>query len=676
MEDRNEEKIRGRSRRQPGTGRKPQDGKTMRNERKPQDGERLRDGRKTQGGERLRDERKLQDGENLRGGNMPAETGRKEGQEYRDASPKPDLSKVSAYQKSSSSAGKKAFLIKAAAAAAVLVIAAGGIGGFWFMKEAGRYETVFFPMTTINGIDASKKTVEEIKAAIASQIDGYSLEITGRDGKTETITKEEIGLHSEFDGSLENMLDGQNPKEWFKHTKDPAVFEIKTMIAYDEEKLEKRLNQLGFMDETAMTPPQDARISDYDSSIKGYSIVPAVQGTTVDQAAVKDAVSGAIMNLKTELDLDAENCYIKPAVEADDADLAAALAKLNQYTGAVVTHTFGNSKEVLDGDRIHQWLTVNGVEVSLDTSQVAAYVKELASKYNTAYKSKTLKTSYGNTVTITGGNYGWRINQDKETAAVTEIIKAGEQQTREPEYSQKAASHGANDYGDTYVEINLTAQHIFFYKDGKLLVESDLVSGNESKGWSTPAGAYPLTYKQRDATLTGEDYKTPVSYWMPFNGGIGLHDATWRSSFGGELYKNGGSHGCVNLPPSVAKTIYENISAGMPVLCYHLDGTGSKKTSTSSGKPVETKPAETTAAPTTAPAETTPAETAPETSAQGPSVPGETGTSGGESQPAETPAPPVETTPETTAETKAPAGPGFVEPGQEATAGEAAGPGF
>ena len=145
-------------------------------------------------------------------------------------------------------------------------------------------------------------------------------------------------------------------------------------------------------------------------------------------------------------------------------------------------------------------------------------------------------------MTITTGNYGWKIDQAKETAALVSLIKNGEQTSREPEYSQKAASHSGNDYGNTYVEINLTAQHLYFYANGKLLVESDFVSGNAAKGWSTPAGAYSITYKQRNATLKGQGYATPVSYWMPFNGGIGLHDANWRKTFGGTIYKNGGSH--------------------------------------------------------------------------------------------------------------------------------------
>ena len=281
-------------------------------------------------------------------------------------------------------------------------------------------------------------------------------------------------------------------------------------------------------------------------------------------------------------------------------------------------------------------------------------------------------------MTISRGHYGWKISQAAETAAVVSIIKNGEQQTREPEYSQKAASRGANDYGSTYVEINLTAQHLYFYKNGELLVETDFVSGNESRGWATPGGAYPLTYKQRNATLRGEGYATPVSYWMPFNGGIGLHDASWRGSFGGTIYKTGGSHGCINLPPKAAKTIFENISQGDPVLCYHLAGTESKKTAPAE-KPAATTAAS-TAASTAAPENTAapaPEQTQPPVEQPvGPSVElpeGNTDGPGGgaspeESSPQETPASPVETAPAV----PGPVGPSVTAGGDE----ESFGPGF
>jgi lipoprotein-anchoring transpeptidase ErfK/SrfK len=202
------------------------------------------------------------------------------------------------------------------------------------------------------------------------------------------------------------------------------------------------------------------------------------------------------------------------------------------------------------------------------------YVKSLASKHNTAYRKHELATSYGQTITITTGSYGWIIDQEAEREELYNVLMAGVSQDREPIYSQEAASHDGNDYGDTYVEVNLSAQHLFFYVDGKLLIETDFVSGNASKGWSTPGGIFPLTYKERNATLRGANYATPVSYWMPFNGNIGLHDSTWRSTYGKNIYKTNGSHGCINLPPSAAAVIYENIEKGMPVICYYLDGTG------------------------------------------------------------------------------------------------------
>lgn len=107
------------------------------------------------------------------------------------------------------------------------------------------------------------------------------------------------------------------------------------------------------------------------------------------------------------------------------------------------------------------------------------------------------------------------------------------------------------------------------YKNGSLVVQGDVVTGNVSENDATPAGVYRLKYKERNATLKGQGYSSPVSYWMPFNGGIGIHDANWRSVFGGEIYKTGGSHGCVNSPYDLAKTVFENIDAGTPVVCYY-----------------------------------------------------------------------------------------------------------
>lgn len=551
--------------------------------------------------------------------------------------------------------GKKTAAI--AVGAAVLILLAGG-GVYAAMGH--RYNKVFFPNTQINGINASGKTVQEVELLISAGVQDYVLTIEERDGKTEEISRKDINLRSEFDGSLEKLLETQEPLQWLKYKLQPSSYQIKTMLAYDEDALEAAISGLDCMNQSLMTAPQDAALSAYVSG-QGYTIVPEIAGNTTIPETVKESVVEAVLGMKEKLSLEEAGAYQAPVVRKDDPVLTALLAEVNRYTGLTVTYKFGDSTEVLTGDRINEWLVVGeDRKVTLDAAKVAGYVEELSLAHDTYNKAKTLKTSYGPTITVTGGTYGWKINRSAETEELTAIIQAGVSTEREPVYVQKAASRGSNDYGNTYVEMNLTAQHLFFYKDGSLLVESDFVSGNVSKGWTTPPGSFPLMYKQRNATLKGEGYKTPVDYWMPFNGGIGMHDAGWRSSFGGAIYKTGGSHGCINLPPSVAKKIYENIAAGIPVLCYNLAGTESGGTSS-------TKPAETPAVPPETPPTEPPVPVPPEPQLPQPPQP----------QPPQPPQPQPGITPE---QQPGPGGPATTEtapagPGSDTVTGTAAGPG-
>ena len=434
----------------------------------------------------------------------------------------------------------------------------------------------------------------------------YTLVLEERGGVTEQIGGEQIDLHSEYDGSLDQLLAGQEPRRWGLHFLEGSEHTIETMIAYNQQKLDEVVDGLSCMDEKKTELPKNAYLSEYQQGV-GYEIVPEQGGTRVIKDKVRQGVADAILNLKDKISLDELDVYEKAEITSENPELIAQAEEKNFYTNVIVTYHFGDKTEILNGDTIHTWLLEDEEgNLSLDEDKLAEYVGELAKNYDTAYQPKTLKTAYGDTVTITGGNYGWRINRKAEAAALSEIIRSGKSQEREPVYSQTAASRGEKDYGNTYVEINLTAQHLYYYIDGELLVESDFVSGNESRGMGTPAGAFPLTYKQRNATLRGPGYATPVTYWMPFNGGIGMHDANWRGSFGGRIYKTNGSHGCINLPSAAARTIYDNISYGVPVLCYHLNGTNGGKTSspprTASAAPAAAPPAN-PVPPTEAPAE-------------------------------------------------------------------------
>ena len=91
-----------------------------------------------------------------------------------------------------------------------------------------------------------------------------------------------------------------------------------------------------------------------------------------------------------------------------------------------------------------------------------------------------------------------------------------------------------------------------------------------SKGHGTPSGFYKTYDKQRDKTLTGDDYSTLVHYWMRLNNaGIGIHDAYWKHEFGGDIYLSNGSHGCINCPPDMAELLWNNVKSKTPVIVYY-----------------------------------------------------------------------------------------------------------
>ncbi len=473
--------------------------------------------------------------------------------------------------------------IAAAAAAAIAIagVGAGTAGYLYYVKEGEQYRTVFFPNTFVNGIDVSLKTAGEAEMLVVSAADEYILTVAGRGGVEEKITGTEIGMHHVSDGTFERYLDSQNPMEWWGHRNTATGYRVDNLFEADEAMLRERIEKLVFLDDAQMKEPKDARLSDYIAG-EGYRIIPEEEGTALDKAKVRAAVTEAVHNLQSYLSLEELGVYQEVKVTSDDPGLREAAEKLNAYLNVTITYQFGDRKEILDKDTIFRWIALdNDGTVTLDQERVAAYVKGLADQYDTAGKDKTLVTTAGDTVTVPGATYGWRIDQAKETEELCTLLAAGESQTREPVYSQTANSHGENDYGDTYVELNLTDQHLYFYKDGELVIETDFVSGTHSKNQDTPLGAYFINYKQRDRVLRGErqangsyQYASHVDYWMPFIRGVGLHDASWRGSFGGEIYLRDGSHGCVNLPPPAAKTIYESISAGDAVLSFTTDGTG------------------------------------------------------------------------------------------------------
>lgn len=301
------------------------------------------------------------------------------------------------------------------------------------------------------------------------------------------------------------------------------------------------------------------------------NLVEEVQGDDVDYSLFIEKISEDIAEGNI-LVYDITQFYNHPQVTADDPAISNTKEEIDQYKNMKITFTFGDKKEVLDGDDIGKHLVYEEGTLKLKTKWVSTFVRNMAKKYNTYGKTRKFKTTKDKTIQIKGGILGWWINEEETVKSIKKLLKNKKSKTLEPVYRNVAVLHGKDDIGDTYVEISLTRQHLWFYKKGKLKMQCKIVSGLPTKERQTVRGAHRIYGKQRDrylGTIAVQGYHTHVNYWMPFNwDGQGLHDATWRSKFGGNLYRSGGSHGCVNMPLDQAAKLYDMVSIGTPVIVY------------------------------------------------------------------------------------------------------------
>lgn len=425
----------------------------------------------------------------------------------------------------------------------------------------------FYFGTRVNGINISCNTIENADNKLKTSFDKYSLELIERNNEKEIIQGNKIDLKYESKDSLKNLKENQNPFLWgIKIWNSDLRNTNESTISYDEYKLQDIFNKLSCFDSTKIVEPKNAN---FKYTNEGYLIEDEVYGNKVDRDVFFNCIVACIIEGKRTLNLDETGCYDNPKYKADSKEVSEAKEILDKYASTKIYYSFDEKMELVDGTIISSWLYVdNNMNVKIDEDKLNAYIKELASKYNTFGKPRTFTTSIGKTIEVTGGFYGWKINNAEEAKALINNIKNGQTLVKEPIYSQKAVSREENDIGDSYVEINLTRQHLWFYKKGALVTQGDVVTGNENRNTPTPVGTYFLNYKQKNATLKGAGYSSEVTYWMPFNGNIGIHDAKWRNSFGGNIYKTNGSHGCVNAPNYLASTIFDKIDAGTPIICY------------------------------------------------------------------------------------------------------------
>ena len=463
--------------------------------------------------------------------------------------------------------GKKLLWITLGSIAGVIAIVYLGISIF-FMSH-------YYINTEINGHDFSMKTAADVEKYMKDQVKNYSLTVLEMEQAVDIIEGDTIDLEYKASDEAEAAIKDQNAFLWPTGIFSKKSCQIELEVSYDESKLQQEIQNLQTVTREQIEPK--SAYPKFDGN--QFVIEPEEIGTAVDRDVLNEKINQYITEFKSELDMEKEGCYKRPVYTSNSKEVKAACDEMNKYLQASITYTM-TENVVVDKSVINSWVTVDdNMKVSFNENAVRDWLTAFGDKYDTVGATRTITTPTGKTVEVSGGTYGWSIDEDTEFTALTNSIKNGEVVTKEPAYYQTAASYSAQDWGDTYAEVDISAQHMWYISGGSVVLETDVVTGEPIPEKETTLGVYDILEKSLNKTLVGEDnpvtgkpiYETPVSYWMRVTwSGIGFHDAIWQPAFGGTLYRDGlGSHGCINMPLDMAAALYNVISVGTPVIVHN-----------------------------------------------------------------------------------------------------------
>ena len=451
-------------------------------------------------------------------------------------------------------------------------------------------------------VDVGGMTADEAKKAIKTAVGKYKISVKLDDASFD-MTAKDLGLKYNDKADLQELINAANkdkkPEKQVKLFKMDKSDELETALvdSYITAKTQSQSDAAAQSDkDTDANDDEQKKAATDTQTFDIRSIVPyratiaynadagqfeGVDGVSGDAPVYDNAaanLTSAVKELKDKVELTSATGYVDGEKATDSEQVKNALKEANAYLDVTVTCNFTPATgeaatEAVGKDQIAQWLIVgnDGLSVSLDGENMATYCTELAKKHDVS-KKKTgqFKTTGGSIINVPVASSGQTVDGNKLYEAIAEAINNKKSATVEAVYSEAKEEETGEyvTYGGNYCEVDLTNQMVYVYKNGELVVSSQCVTGCISKGHGTPTGVYSIFSRDKDRYLRGDGYKSWVNFFIPFNGGIGFHDASWRSTFGGNIYLYSGSHGCINMPYSAAKKLYENVTLDEKVIVY------------------------------------------------------------------------------------------------------------
>lgn len=436
------------------------------------------------------------------------------------------------------------------------------------------YHNAFPYGTWINGIYCTGRSIQEVNDDLAGQFSYDGVAVEDKDGNRYLIAAEDISYQFDFKKALEIYQKQQNPWMWIDSLFGGQRVELSPVVTYDGKAFDTCFEALPFSQE---------RRSDKDRRLEiirtqqGFELVNERTDVLFLEEA-KGVVLSAIEDSRSEVSLVEEGCYHDLELTAQMQETLDIWEKLETFQQCGVVYRMGEEEIPVDASVVCDWIAVddNGRfllddsgGLQLKENAIKEFVETLAAKYDTVGASRQFLSTRGDMVTVEGGLYGNKIDQDAETAYLKEAFETKKSEVHEPVYLQEAWKQGSEDIGSTYIEVDMTEQKMYYYVDGVLTIDTPIVTGNTSRRMGTPSGVNYVYAKQKNRILRGRDYATHVDFWMPVKGNIGIHDASWRGKFGGTIYQTNGSHGCINTPRAAMEQLFDMAEVGTPVIMFY-----------------------------------------------------------------------------------------------------------
>ncbi|MDO4798196.1 MAG: L,D-transpeptidase [Coriobacteriales bacterium] len=431
----------------------------------------------------------------------------------------------------------------------------------------------------LNGRDVSGMSKGAFVEQARGYADDYTLKVSG-DGVNLDLHAKDIDLKYDADAFTQSVLSKTSGWTWpidlfFTHN-----WEVTDGITLDQTRLDQAVsNAVTWANKTA-TFPKSASIA-YDSKSGKFNGVKQEYGTAVNEDSAKAKTLAAASTLRPEVQLGEED-ILQPKITLDDDKFNKVLEEANARSGIKLDLQIdGKRIAIVDPSLLMSWITVdeNGNVVG-DIDAITKWTRgDFSATIDTVGTTRTYTRPDGKQVTAEGGEYGWSVDGAQLATIIADrIAKISSDPIEVPFQSKgKVLAKGTPDWGKRFIDVDLSEQYVRMYDDdGNCIWESLCVSGDTGNDQGTITGVYAIEKKESPATLVGldydgdgePDYENEVNFWMPFYGGFGLHDATWRYSFGGDLFKYEGSHGCVNLPYDTAESLYSYVDKGDPVVVH------------------------------------------------------------------------------------------------------------